>query len=132
MQKGDSATMVRNYYPMAHYSKHGKAMPPEVPYYGESYPARMHEYSYFPYTYAYDVPGVMNYPRVSMYGRPVRAQSEYAYRPQPDYAYRLPYGHRPDLFGSKYTPYLSADEMDNYRDFYQPRYSRYRPSCKLE
>lgn len=119
MPKPYTMDMTR-FWPFGHYNKNGKVIPSNVPYYGESYPARLYEYSHFPYTYAYDVPGVITYPR-SLYGRGFGSMSEYGHR--------TPY--RSELFGYKYPPYLTTDEVEYYRDMQYPRYSRYRP-CKHE
>ncbi|XP_060559425.1 uncharacterized protein LOC132719642 [Ruditapes philippinarum] len=115
MQKSHFSDLDR-YWNITHYRRPSKFAPHNIPYKGESLLARQFEYSNFPYTYAYDVPNVITYPR-SLYGRGFGIQSEYGYR--------QPYGLRSELFGHRYPPYLTDDEYDYYRELTYPRFSRY-------
>ncbi|KAL4236689.1 hypothetical protein ACF0H5_005073 [Mactra antiquata] len=101
-------------------SYHDKYRKPAVTYRGESLGAKMHELSNFPYTYAYDVPGVIPYHR-SLYGRAIRS----------DYGYRSPFVHQSEMFGYRYPYNFAESEVNYYRDYYHhPRYSRYYDYCK--
>lgn len=99
-----------------HYNKYGKL---EIPYRGESLGAKLHEYTRFPYTYAFDVPGILPYHR-SFYGRAFS-----------DYGYRAPYTHRSEWYARRHPEYFTDLELDYYKDFiHHPRYSRYHDYCK--
>ncbi|XP_052778212.1 uncharacterized protein LOC128215562 [Mya arenaria] len=106
----------------------------------------------YPYTYTYDVPSIRH--MRSLYGRGAMSEYGYrspyayradafrseAYRPEvyrteayrPDAyrseAYRTdtyrPESYRTELFGGRYQPYLSEDELEYYY-LHHPRFSRY-------